>query len=235
MENDRPRSVQSLSVAAKMKRGRPTKAKLTEDIIASEALALMDERGWSGLTMNALASRLHVRAPSLYHYIDGQSDLIHLIRAQIVRKIETAQLAESSWQNAILTFGMSYYRAFLQHTNAIGILSVTPIQDRETFHMYECFLGALDRGGWGADRGIEILAGLEYLALGSAYAHSASDVMLNAELAEANDAPILAKFVRARVSKGNDVEPTFTRLLEDFVAMFTIEREREGVPTPQQQ
>lgn len=227
MEKERQRSVEHLSAPAQMKRGRPSKAKLTQDIIASEALALIDERGWSGLTMNALASRLHVRAPSLYHHVDGQSDLIHLIRAQIVRKIETAQLADSSWQDAILTFGMSYYRAFLLHTNAIGILSVTPIRDRETFHMYECFLGALDRGGWDADRSIEILAGLEYLALGSAYAHSASDVMLNADLAEANDAPTLAKFVRARASNGNAVEPLFSGLLEDFVTMFTIARERE--------
>jgi AcrR family transcriptional regulator len=226
MDNDQPRGQQVMGPSP-MKRGRPTKAKLTEGIIASEALALIDERGWSGLTMNALASRLHVRAPSLYHYIDGQSDLIHLIRAQIVRKIETAQLADSDWQDAILTFGMSYYKAFLQHTNAIGILSVTPIKDRETFRMYESFLGALDRGGWNADRAIEILAGLEYLALGSAYAHAAAEVMLNAELAEANDAPILAKFVRARIDKGNAVEPIFSRLLEDFVTMFTIERERE--------
>lgn len=209
------------------KRGRPTQAKLTEETIAVAALELIDEKGWSALTMNALAAKLHVRAPSLYHYIDGQNDLIHLIRQQVVRKIETEQLAQMNWEEAILSFGMSYYRAFLQHINTIGILSVTPIRDRETFQMYEAFLSVLDREGWNAERSIEILAGLEYLALGSAYEQSASEMMLDAELADENDAPVLAKIVRERLNKGKKVEDTFTQLLADFVAMFRIERERE--------
>lgn len=213
--------------ASRPKRGRPSQAKLTEETIAVAALELIDQKGWSALTMNALATKLHVRAPSLYHYIDGQNDLIHLIRRQVVRKIETSQLAHMNWEDAIFSFGMSYYRAFLQHTNTIGILSVTPIRDHETFQMYEAFLSALDREGWNAERSIEILVGLEYLALGSAYEQSASEIMLNAELAEANGAPVLARFVRERINKEKVVEDTFTQLLSDFVAMFRIERERE--------
>ncbi|MCX6494570.1 MAG: TetR/AcrR family transcriptional regulator C-terminal domain-containing protein [Actinobacteria bacterium] len=171
--------------------------------------------------------RLHVRAPSLYHYIDGQNDLIDLFRIQIVRKIETAQLADMNWEEAIISFGMSYYRAFLQHINTIGILSVTPIRDRETFKMYEAFLSVLDREGWNGKRSIEILAGLEYLALGSAYEQSAADMMSNPDLAEANEAPVLARFVRERINKEQAVEDTFIQLLHDFVEMFRIERERE--------
>lgn len=212
---------------AHLKRGRPTQAKLTEESIGKAALELIDEKGWSALTMNALAARLHVRAPSLYHYIDGQNDLIDLFRIQIVRKIETAQLADMNWEEAIISFGMSYYRAFLQHTNTIGILSVSPIRDRETFQMYEAFLKVLDREGWNAERAIEILVGLEYLALGSAYEQAASDIMLNADLADSNDAPVLARFVRERINKEKVVEDTFTQLLHDFVGMFRIERERE--------
>jgi AcrR family transcriptional regulator len=211
---------------ASPKRGRPSQAKLTEETIAIAALELIDEKGWSALTMTALASRLHVRAPSLYHYIDGQNDLIDLFRGQIVRKIETDQLANMNWEEAIFSFGMSYYRAFVQHVNAIGILSVTPIRDRETFQMYEAFLSALDREGWSAERSIEILVGLEYLALGSAYEQSASEIMLNADLAEANDAPVLAKFVRERINNDKIVEETFTQLLTGFIEMFRIERER---------
>ena len=213
--------------SSRHKRGRPSQAKLTEEAIGQAALELIDEKGWSALTMNALAARLHVRAPSLYHYIDGQNDLIDLFRIQIVRKIETAQLADMNWEEAIISFGMSYYRAFLQHINTIGILSVTPIRDRETFKMYEAFLSVLDREGWNGERSIEILAGLEYLALGSAYEQSAADMMFNPDLAEANEAPVLARFVRERINKEQVVEDTFIQLLHDFVEMFRIERERE--------
>lgn len=209
------------------KRGRPVTAKLTEESIAVAALALIDERGWSGLTMNALASKLHVRAPSLYHYIEGQDDLINLVRALIVRKIETEQLHTMSWQDGVRSFGMSYYRAFVRHPNAIQILSVTSINDRDTFQMYEAFLAMLDREGWAGERALEILIGLEHLALGSAYEANASETMLDAEKATANGAPVLAKFLRERASSAESVaEDTFVQLLDDFIEMFRLQRER---------
>lgn len=210
------------------KRGRPSTAKLTEESIAIAALALIDERGWTRLTMNALATRLHVRAPSLYHYIEGQNDLINLVRALIVREIETDQLQEMSWEDGVRSFGMSYYRAFLRHPNAIQILSVTPINDRVTFQMYEAFLSALDRNGWSGDRALEILVGLEYLALGSAYEANASEEMLTAERAKQFGAPVMAKFLSERSATTSIVEDVFGRLLDDLIAMLRIERDREA-------
>lgn len=212
------------------KRGRPPKAKLTEAGIAQAALELVDERGWAAFSMNALALKLGVRTPSLYHHIDGQADLINLIRALIVREIETDQLVDLGWQEAIRSFGMSYYRAFVGHPNAIQILSVTPINDLDTFQMYEAFLSALDRERWRGERALEILVGLEWLALGSAYEANASEAMLNAERALANNAPVLAKFLLERASSLENVaEETFVQLLDDFITMFELERVREDL------
>lgn len=220
-------SIGQVSSPQPRRRGRPPSAKLTLDSIGEAALAIVDERGWGSLTMNALATRLHVRAPSLYHYIDGQADIIHLIRRLIVRKIDTSQLADTNWEDAIRSFGMSYYRAFMQHTNTIQILSVTPVRDPETFAMYEAFLAALDREGWSGERALEILVGLEYIALGSAYEVNAPEIMLDAERAEAAQAPVLARFLRERAKLTNSVvEDTFVQLLEDFILMFKIERDR---------
>lgn len=211
----------------KPKRGRPAKAKLTEDGIATAALELIDERGWAAFSMNALAVKLNVRTPSLYHHIEGQAELIDLVRIRIVRKIETASLAKLDWEQAIRVFGMSYYRAFVGHPNVIQILSVTPINDPETFQMYEAFLAALDREGWSGERALEILSGLEYLALGSAYEANASAAMLNAERARASNAPILARSILERAELvGESVEATFAQLLDDFITMFRLERER---------
>lgn len=215
-----------MAVSQPVKRGRPSTAKLSEQNIAEGALDIIDERGWSALTMNALATRLNVRAPSLYHHIEGQHDLINLVRALIVSEIETESLASLDWEEATRVFGMSYYRAFLAHPNAIQILSVTPIDDRATFQMYEAFLSALDRAGWAAERALEVLVGLEYLALGSAYEANASELMLNAQRAEDNGAPVLAKFLRARSDSDSLVEEVFVHLLDDFIRMFKSERDR---------
>lgn len=210
------------------KRGRPAKAKLTEAGIGQAALALVDERGWAAFSMNGLAVKLGVRTPSLYHYIDGMADIIDLIRGLIVREIEIDQLPDLDWDDAIRSFGMSYYRAFVGHPNAIQILSVTSINDRDTFAMYEAFLAMLDREGWSGERALEILVGLEHLALGSAYEANASEAMLDAERAAAYDAPVLAKFLLERAASAETVaEDTFVQLLDDFIEMFRLQRERE--------
>lgn len=210
------------------KRGRPPKAKLDENRIAHASLELIDERGWAAFSMNALALKLGVRTPSLYHHIEGQADLIDLVRALIVREIETSQLDELDWDEAIRSFGMSYYRAFVRHPNAIQILSVTSINDRDTFQMYEAFLAMLDREGWSGERALEILVGLEHLALGSAYEANASEAMLDAERATQNDAPVLAKFLLERAASAETVaEDTFVQLLDDFIEMFRLQRDRQ--------
>ena len=51
-------------------------AKLSADIIATEALALVDELGESGLSMRTLAKRLGVSAMSLYTYFPSRNDLV---------------------------------------------------------------------------------------------------------------------------------------------------------------
>ena len=47
--------------------------------IADTALAVIRTRGVDGLTMRAVAERLHVRAPSLYHHVHNKSELLDLV------------------------------------------------------------------------------------------------------------------------------------------------------------
>ena len=83
--------------------GRPSRPALTEADIAREALAIIDELGWAACTMKVLAHRLGVRAPSLYHHIDGQKGIVDLVRALVVREIHTPDLDRQPWDEAIHT------------------------------------------------------------------------------------------------------------------------------------
>ena len=47
------------------------RGRLGRDEVLVAAEELVDRAGWDGLTMSALASSLGVRAPSLYHHVDG--------------------------------------------------------------------------------------------------------------------------------------------------------------------
>ena len=47
--------------------------------IVDEALSVIAERGVAGLTMSALADRLGVRSPSLYHHVRDKAELLDLV------------------------------------------------------------------------------------------------------------------------------------------------------------
>ncbi|MEV6270944.1 TetR/AcrR family transcriptional regulator [Kribbella sp. NPDC051936] len=47
--------------------------------IADAALAVIRTDGVDGVTMRAVAERLHVRAPSLYHHVHNKSELLDLV------------------------------------------------------------------------------------------------------------------------------------------------------------
>lgn len=55
------------------------RAGLDADIVTRAGAALADETGFANLSMNSIAERLGVKAPSLYKHVDSLSSLIHRI------------------------------------------------------------------------------------------------------------------------------------------------------------
>jgi AcrR family transcriptional regulator len=51
------------------------KAGLTQTDIVDAAVAVVDEHGFAGLTLAAVATKLGVQPPSLYHHVDGLDGL----------------------------------------------------------------------------------------------------------------------------------------------------------------
>lgn len=216
--------------AAPRKPGRPTRPPLTEAMIAQAALDIIDERDWQSCTMKALAQRLGVRAPSLYHHVDGQRAIVDLVRKLVVSEIHDPALIELPAPEAMWHFGIANYRAFAKHPNTIQVLSTTPVRDRDTLQMYEVFLQALVRGGWGKSRALEALLGLEHLALGFAFEWNAEDLMLDPEAAAAHGAPLVAEITHDRTNQSAIAESTFRSLLARYIAMFEIEAEDPESP-----
>ncbi len=198
--------------------GRPRGAVLTEAAIARAALALIDEHGWEACTMAALARRLGVSAPSLYHHVESREDLIDLVRALVVSEIELPDAAAGSWTDGMRAFGISYHRAFSRHPNTIQLLSTSPLHDPSTLVMYEAFLGMLVAAGWDARDAFDVLVGLEHLALGFAFEANASGLMIDPHDADRHDLPLLAAVTRGRTDQAEDAERTFLAVLDRYIA-----------------
>lgn len=220
---------------AARKPGRPKHPPLSEAVIARAALDIIDEQDWAACTMTALAQRLGVRTPSLYHHVGGLRDIVDLVRQLVVSEIHDPRILDLPAPEAMRSFGLAYYHAFSRHPNTIQALSMTPVRDRDTLIMYEVFLQALVQDGWDKQRAFEALLGLEHLALGFAYEWNAEDLMLDSAQAAAHGAPLLAEITRTRTSQTTVAETSFVDLLDRFITMFAIEATNSPTHTSTQE
>ena len=77
------------SAPGRQRAGRPASrpAKLSRDGIIDGALTFLDREGWDALTINALATQLGTKGPSLYNHVDSLEDLRRTVRMRVVGDI----------------------------------------------------------------------------------------------------------------------------------------------------
>jgi AcrR family transcriptional regulator len=61
--------------------------KLSRDAVVNAALTFLDREGWDALTINALATQLGTKGPSLYNHVDSLEDLRRTVRMRVVDDI----------------------------------------------------------------------------------------------------------------------------------------------------
>jgi AcrR family transcriptional regulator len=61
--------------------------KLSRDVIVNAALTFLDREGWDALTINALATQLGTKGPSLYNHVDSLNDLRRAMRMRVIDDI----------------------------------------------------------------------------------------------------------------------------------------------------
>jgi AcrR family transcriptional regulator len=61
--------------------------KLSRDAIVNAALTFLDREGWDSLTINALATQLGTKGPSLYNHVQSLDDLRRTVRMRVIGDI----------------------------------------------------------------------------------------------------------------------------------------------------
>ncbi|MFJ2766596.1 TetR/AcrR family transcriptional regulator [Streptomyces sp. NPDC087300] len=172
-------------------RGRPRRPVLDAELIAREALALIDAEGEGAFSLPRLAGRLGVRTASLYNHLDGRASVIEAVRRLIVEEMDVSAFDALPWPDALAAWARSYRDAFARHPHAIGLLATTTISSPATLTMYEAVVTALARGGWPPERLVSVLTGVESFLLGSALDLVAPPLMIDAS-GQAPRVPVLA-------------------------------------------
>jgi AcrR family transcriptional regulator len=62
-------------------------ARLSRESIVDGALTFLDREGWDSLTVNALATQLGTKGPSLYNHVESLEDLRRAVRVRVIDDI----------------------------------------------------------------------------------------------------------------------------------------------------
>jgi AcrR family transcriptional regulator len=105
----------------------PPRQFVTRDQVVREALSLLDEVGFDGLTTRRLAERLGIQSPSLYNHVRDKQELLTLMANAICQEVGPPP-ARSSWRKKLDAIGRDYRRVLLRHRDAARImLSTRPL------------------------------------------------------------------------------------------------------------
>src|SRR6202142_391617 len=92
-------------------------AKLSRGGIVDGALTFLDREGWDSLTINALATQLGTKGPSLYNHVDSLEDLRRAVRIRVIDDIITMlnRVGEGRERDDAVLVMASAYRSYAHH------------------------------------------------------------------------------------------------------------------------
>jgi AcrR family transcriptional regulator len=91
--------------------------RLSREIIINAALTFLDREGWDALTINALATQLGTKGPSLYNHVDSLEDLRRTVRIRVIDDIITmlTRVGEGRTRDDAVLVMASAYRSYAHH------------------------------------------------------------------------------------------------------------------------
>lgn len=161
------------------KAGRPVDTILTRERIFDAALELVDRDGVEGLTVTRLAKQLGVSGPSIYHHVDGRSEIVEGVRHLVVAETDVTPFQDMPWAPALTAWARSLRDAFGRHPNTIPLLATTTIRSELTLTMYERAVESLEAAGWPESLVVGVFTAVESFVVGSALDFVAPDTMID--------------------------------------------------------
>lgn len=144
--------------------GRPARPLISRERAARAALGVIDVHGLDALSLEMVAQRMGVRAPSLYYHFKDKAELLSEIARLILLDVQIPDAAGLDWKQALLNLAVATRRSILQHPNAAQLLL--------QFFPRHLMLAAYDHWIAGcklpADKHMVMIEGLEKITLGSA-------------------------------------------------------------------
>ena len=102
--------------------GRPAKPLISRERAARAALGVIDVNGLDALSLELVATRLGVKAPSLYYHFKHKAELLAEVARLILTDVQAPDPASMDWKGAMIALSVATRRSILQHPNAAPLL-----------------------------------------------------------------------------------------------------------------
>jgi TetR/AcrR family transcriptional regulator, tetracycline repressor protein len=103
--------------------------KISREAIIAEALALLQEAGLDGISLRRLASRLGMRAPSLYWHFKDKNALIDGLMEDIFNRCLDAVPDHNHWRDWMRAFGAALLQTQSQVPDFGRLITTTNMAD----------------------------------------------------------------------------------------------------------
>ena len=124
---------------------------LERDVIVTEALRLLDEAGFSGLTVRRLADRLKVKAAALYWHFENKQDLIDAIAERIMTaefRRQDHHISEMGWRELLTLVARTNRGALMRYRDGAQIMAHANMGQAHMLEGMETLLVALQAQGF---------------------------------------------------------------------------------------
>lgn len=156
-------------------KGRPAKALVSREKIASAALEIIAEAGYERLTMARIARHMGVGTSALYNHVEGKHELLILVEDAVMSKVDVALLdaalaGATTPADALAAWAWSYREVFSAHAPLVEIIAATPVSGApRTVAMYEKVARVFALGGVAEPEILPRIIMLESFIYGSVY------------------------------------------------------------------
>lgn len=195
---------------------RPSKPLISRKGAVAAALAVIDEHGLSGFGLGAVAQRLGVKTPSLYHHFASKDDLLSEVARSLLTKGALPPFApDTDWIERIVDISVASWRSVLRHPRA-AVLLLRFIPTSMMIGAYEHWAHFLAVNDVPSHLHLMILDGTDKLTFGSILFTAQRLVDGSASLAgtPSEQLPYLAQ---ARASLAMSEEELFARSIRNYV------------------
>ncbi|HEX7759756.1 MAG TPA: TetR family transcriptional regulator [Caulobacteraceae bacterium] len=199
---------------------------ITRDSATQAALEVIDGEGLEALSLELVARRLGVKAPSLYYHFKDKAELLSEVARFIMLDLELPGGGEAtSWEEAMVTICVATRHALLKHANAAPLFL--------QFFPRHLMLAAYDR--WIAtspfppEVRMVLLEGTEKLTYASALFEAAARSR-GVPAMPSFDAARLPHLARAIAANPYDADGVFEQTIRTYLRGFRNGEDAEGSP-----